>query len=349
MASLVFKYKSYYAVFSVNKKKKWIRIGKVTKVEAKKIIKQLETQHIKGKLGLLDTKQILLSDFLDEYLIHCEANKAPNTYRLEKGLARILLAHFGNVLLKTIDNHGLEDYKTNRINKGLKPNSTNREIIIIKYMLRKAKDWEYIDNIPHIKLLKVPKLPIKYLSVKEIDSLINHSSIWLKPIIIVLRNTGMRIGELLNLRLSDIDLSKGYIMVISPKTNNYRVIPINSELSPLLHWLTNNYIAPKSMTINKRLQIHNEYLFCHPDGSRIKSIKTSFNNACKRAGIKATVHMLRHSFASHLLMNGVDLVSVKELLGHSSINTTMIYSHLSNEHIGNTVYQLPWLNRSPSH
>lgn len=345
MASLVFKYKSYYAVFSVNKKKKWIKIGKVSKAQANKILKQLEAQHIKGKLGLLDTKQILLSDYLDEYLVHCKANKAPNTYRLEKGLARILLAHFGNVLLKTIDNHGLEGFKTTRINKGLKPNSTNREIIIIKYMLRKAKDWKYIDNIPHIKLLKVPKSPIKYLSVKEIDSIINHSSIWLKPIIIVLRNTGMRIGELLNLKLSNIDLSKGYITVISSKTNNYRLIPINNELGPLLHWLSNNYIAPNNMKIYDRMDIHSKYLFCHPDGSKIKSIKTSFNNACRRAGIKATVHMLRHSFASHLVMNGVDLVSVKELLGHTSINTTMIYSHLSDKHKVNTVGKLPWIKK----
>jgi len=345
MASLAFKYKSYYAVFSVNKRKKWIRIGKVSKARAKQILKQLEDEHLKGKLGLLDIKQILLADFLDEYLIHCKTNKAPNTYRLEKGIAKTLLAHFGNVLLRTIDSQALESYKSNRVNKGLKPNSTNREIIVIKYMLRKAKDWKYIEDIPHIKLLRVPSAPIKYLSVKEIDSLINHSSIWLKPIIIVLRNTGMRIGELLNLQLDNIDLSRGYVTVISPKTNNYRLIPINNELSPLLHWLVNNYITPKSMTINKRLDIHSKYLFCHPDGSKIKSIKTSFNNACKRAGIKATVHMIRHSFASHLVMNGVDLVSIKELLGHSSIETTMIYSHISNQHKINTVEKLPWLNK----
>jgi len=345
MASLVFKYKSYYAVFSVNRKKKWIRIGKVSKVQAKKILKQLEIEHLKGRLGLVDTKQILLSDFLDEYLIHSKTNKAPSTHRLEKGIAKTILSHFGNVLIRTIDNYGLEGYKADRVSKGLKPASTNRELMAIKYMLRKAKDWKYIEHIPPIKLLKVPIRPIEYLSVKEIDSLISHSSKWLKPIIIVLRNTGMRIGELLNLRLSDIDLTKGYITVISPKTNNYRVIPINNELSPLLHWLTNNYIAPKGIKINKRKHIHSEYLFCHSDGTKIKSIKTSFNNACKRAGVKATVHMIRHSFASHLLMNGVDLVSIKELLGHASINTTMIYSHVSNEHKINAVEKLPWLNK----
>jgi site-specific recombinase XerD len=183
MASLVFKYKSYYAVFSVNKRKKWIRIGQVSKVQAKQIIKQLEAEHLKGKLGILDTKQILLPDFLTEYLQHTKANKAPNTYRLEKGIAKTLLTHFGNVLLRTIDNYALEGYKASRVNRGLKPNSTNREIIVIKYMLRKAKDWKYIDDIPNIKLLKVPNRPIQYLSVKEIDSLINHSSPCTAPLL----------------------------------------------------------------------------------------------------------------------------------------------------------------------
>ena len=345
MASLVFKHNSYYAVFSVNRSKKWIRLGKIHKIEAKKILKQLETEHLKGKLGILDTKQILLSDFLDEYLIHCRTNKAPNTYRLEKGIAKNIQSYFGNVLLRRIDNYGLEGYKTSRVSKGLKPASTNRELMAIKYMLRKAKDWQYIDDIPHIKLLKIPNRPIRYLSVKEMENLINHSSVWLKPIIIVLRNTGMRIGELLGLRLTEIDLSRGYITVRSPKTNNYRVIPINNELSPLLHFLTNNYIATRSMKINKRMDIHNEYLFCHPDGSRIKSIKHSFNNACKHADIKANIHMIRHSFASHLVMNGVDLVSIKELLGHTSISTTMIYAHVSNEHKFKTAEKLPWLNK----
>jgi site-specific recombinase XerD len=344
MASLVFKHNSYYAVFSVNRKKKWIRIGKISKVQANKILKQLEIEHLKGKLGLIDTKQILLPDFLTEYLIHSKTNKSPSTLRLEKGISKTIQSYFGNILMRTIDNHGLEGYKTSRVSKGLKPSSINREIMAIKYMLKKAKDWKYIEHIPDIKLLKVPNRPVQYLSVEEIESLINHSSIWLKPMIIVLRNTGMRIGELLNLRLSDIDLSRGYIMVRSSKTNNYRVIPINNELSPLLHFLANNYIAPRSMKINKRMDIHNEYLFCHSNGSKFKYIQTSFKNACKQAGIKANIHMIRHSFASHLVMNGVDLVSIKELLGHSSINTTMIYSHISNEHKVNTVSKLPWLD-----
>ena len=161
--------------------------------------------------------------------------------------------------------------------------------------------------------------------------------------LIVLRNTGMRVGELLRLRLNDIDIDNKSLMVRSTKTNNYRIIPINSELEDTLLWLIHNYVEPRNFTVSLRSDKQSIYLFCHPDGSRIKSIRHSFNNACRRAGIKATVHILRHSFASHLVMNGVDLVSIKELLGHTSINTTMIYSHVSDTHKIKSVAKLPWL------
>ena len=79
-----------------------------------------------------------------------------------------------------------------------------------------------------------------------------------------------------------------------------------------------------------------------PNGDKLASIKHSFYNACQKAGIKASPHMLRHSFASHLVMNGVDIVSVKELLGHTQLSTTMIYAHLSQCYKASTVEKLPW-------
>ena len=109
-----------------------------------------------------------------------------------------------------------------------------------------------------------------------------------------------------------------------------------------LLWLNDNYVDPKTLEILPRQDCQKDYIFCMPNGDKLASIKHSFYNACQKAGIKASPHMLRHSFASHLVMNGVDIVSVKELLGHTQLSTTMIYAHLSQCYKASTVEKLPW-------
>jgi site-specific recombinase XerD len=344
MASLVYKHKSYYAVFSINSKRKWVKLGRVNKKEASKLLRQLELEHIKGKLSLNHTKPIYLHDYLNEYFTYCKTNKALSTYERETYIISGIKSFFGNILLDKIDNRGVEKYKSKRLSDGLQSVTINRELTVLRFMLRKAHEWKYVDIMPAINTLKVPNKPVRFLSQEDIKRLLDSSTPWLRPMIIVLRNTGIRVGELLRLRLNDIDMDNKLILVRSTKTNNYRMIPINSELENILKWLSLYHVEPRHFKVSLRKGKQFEYLFCHNDGSRVKCIRHSFNNACNRAGIKATIHILRHSFASHLVMNGVDLVSIKELLGHSSINTTMIYSHISNEHKINTVSKLPWLN-----
>lgn len=343
MASLAYKHNSYYAIFSISGKKKWIRIGKVDKKGARRILKQMEIEHIKGRLDIRETKEILFYDYIDQYLKYCKTNKTSSTYKRELEVIKHLKSCFGNVALSKVDNKTIEDFKSIRINQGLAPSSLNRELTVLSAMLKKALEWNYIDKIPNLTIMKLLKRPPRFLSIEEVERLLESSTPWLKPILLVLRNTGMRIGEVLQLKFTDIDLENSAIMVRSQKTNNYRIVPINGELNEILEWLSKYYVHPKSMQVSIRHSKQKEYLFCHPCGSSIKSIKNSFNKACAKAGIKATPHTIRHTFASHLVMNQVDLVSIKELLGHSSISTTMIYSHVSREYKSLTVARLPWL------
>jgi site-specific recombinase XerD len=190
---------------------------------------------------------------------------------------------------------------------------------------------------------------VRFLTVEQIDNLLSAANIQLRPILIVLRNTGVRIHELFNLRFNDIDYNNKSMLVRSSKTNNYRIIPMNGELYNTLLWLKDNYPLPSRHNVKARAiprtDQQKEYVFCRRDGRPLKTIDSAFKNACRKAGIKANLHMLRHSFASHLVMNGVDLVSVKELLGHTQISTTMVYAHLSPEYKANTVEKLPWNNK----
>jgi site-specific recombinase XerD len=344
MASLVFNHGSYYAVFSIAHNKLWKKIGKVDKKEAKQILKKLELEFEKDRLNLQELKQITLFDYIEKYLEYALANKAQGSYYREVKIMKPIKALFGNILLTKIDNQLIEKYKAKRIQAGLKPRSVNKELAVLRFMLNKAVTWNYLKANPFkgTKLLKPAKTPVEFLTVEEIDKLIDTASIWAKLVIIVLRNTGVRTCELLILKFSDIDPNNKTLLVRGSKTGDFRVIPMNQELYQVMLWLQDNYPHPNTEKVLPREAYQREYIFCAPDGSKLESIKKGFYNTCKKAGIKAHPHMLRHSFASHLVMNGADLVSVKELLGHSQISTTMIYAHLSQSYKASTVEKLPW-------
>ncbi|MCX6354254.1 MAG: site-specific integrase [Candidatus Aureabacteria bacterium] len=124
-------------------------------------------------------------------------------------------------------------------------------------------------------------------------------------------NTGMRIGEILKLKWERIDLQQGYITVTRTKSGKDRKIPLNETVTKVL----------------KNRERDGIYVF-HADGKPYESVKKAFYAAQRRAGIKhCRFHDLRHHFATKLVLAGVSLPVVKELLGHSSIVTTMRYAH----------------------
>ncbi|MEE8043556.1 MAG: hypothetical protein V3T32_00295, partial [Thermodesulfobacteriota bacterium] len=115
MASLVYKHKSYYAVFSINSKKKWIKLGKIGKKEANKLLKQLELTYTKEKLLLISVKPTYLYDYVAEYLIYCKINKALSTHKREVTITSSIKSYFGNIPLDKIDNLSVEKYKARRL------------------------------------------------------------------------------------------------------------------------------------------------------------------------------------------------------------------------------------------
>jgi integrase len=139
----------------------------------------------------------------------------------------------------------------------------------------------------------------------------------------------MRRGEILSLTWDQVDLDSGIITVEKSKNDGIRHIPINKQL-------TNEFNAVKINSAGR-------YVFSKKSGEPYRDIRASFQSALKRAGIKdCRFHDLRHTFASHLVMNGTDIATVKELLGHKSITMTMRYAHLSQEHKQKAVESLPF-------
>ncbi|MFH1438048.1 MAG: site-specific integrase, partial [Pseudomonadota bacterium] len=157
------------------------------------------------------------------------------------------------------------------------------------------------------------------LSSEEAERLIDSASVSLKHMILVALNTGMRKSEILGLTWRDIDFSISTISIRDSKNGDGRKIPMNETV-----------LATLSDLGRKE---NDEKVFLRPGGQPVKSIRTAFENAVKRAGIDDfRFHDLRHTFASWLVMSGVDIKTVQELLGHKTFSMTLRYSHLSAQH-----------------
>lgn len=176
------------------------------------------------------------------------------------------------------------------------------------------------------------KLP-QYLTEKEIDCLLDISlnttfDYRNKAMLELLYATGMRISELISLRLQDVDLKEDFVHVFG-KGDKQRIVPINDISKRYLHLYIQDY---RKNLLRKGTS---DYLFLNHHGKPIsrQGFFKILKSLCMEKHITKEVspHTLRHSFATHLLNNGADLRIVQELLGHSDISTTQIYTHLSDE------------------
>lgn len=159
----------------------------------------------------------------------------------------------------------------------------------------------------------------------------------LKPIIIFALNTGCRKDEILFLKWENVDMKHGFINMVQTKNGERRQIPINDTLREMLKGLTRRLDCPYvfyEAVILKNKETGKEIA----TAKRFGDVKRSFNTACKKTGILDFVfHSLRHTFASHLVMAGVDLTTVSRLMGHKSLTMTLRYSHLAPNHLTSAV------------
>jgi len=209
--------------------------------------------------------------------------------------------------------------------RGLKPTSINRILSTIKHMFSKAVDWEMVESDILKKLRRVKQFKeqsrLRYLTVEEAQGLISVCDDHLRPIVITALHTGMRRGEILNLRWDQVDMQHGFILLDKTKNGERREIPVNVTLKALLQRLPRRIDCP--------------YVFHHPKTLKpYREVKHSFSTAVTRAGIKDFhFHDLRHTYASLAIMSGeIDITTLKSLLGHKDIKMTLRYAHLAPAH-----------------
>ncbi|GBE05073.1 tyrosine recombinase XerD [bacterium BMS3Abin10] len=240
-----------------------------------------------------------------------------------------LVKRFGNLPLRRFSTALVEQLQTDNINRGLKHASNNKVLNVLKAIFTKAVDWEMVESETLKRVRKVKQLPenkrLRFISKTECQELISVCDPHLRPIVVTALNTGMRKGEIFNLKWDNVDLKHGFILLEITKNGERREIPINDTLRSTLQGITRRLDVP--------------YVFFDPaTGKSYQDLKRSFKSALRRAKIQDFhFHDLRHTFASLLVMAGVDLTTASRLLGHKDIKMTLRYAHLAPSHITRAV------------
>ncbi|MHC4707723.1 MAG: tyrosine-type recombinase/integrase [Planctomycetota bacterium] len=345
------------------------RVGPSKKI-AELALRDAEVKIAKDEFGF--TKQdIAIDKLIERFLEYNRTNHRQSTTRRYRAVTdhfkRFLADKRPNlVAVSQLTPEVIEGYKTYRRDEWVNPNgkqvesekdvtqytrkgararTVNLEMDGLKTMFNLAKRWGYLRDNPvnQVKPLKTDdKKPFRFLTLEECDRLLKAATGEFYSILFTFLNTGMRKAELEHLTWSDVDFRRKRILIRGkddwkPKTSE-REIPLGDDIIDLLRQHRQR-LKPSSdqdevFPVQSKGRSHNWL--------RLELIKTA-----QKAGIGdlTKIHTLRHTFASHLVMQGVDLPTVGQLMGHTDVETTMIYAHLAPAHLANAVTKLPFKPR----
>lgn len=245
-----------------------------------------------------------------------------------------------NKNINNIDYKFLRTYLSFLYEKKYSKKTINRNISTLKSFFKYLKKFDIIKDNPMLLIssVKEDKTLPNYINYNDLEILFTIPDktdvLGFRNLLILelLYSLGVRVSELVNIKISDIDFENNRIL-IHGKGNKERIVLYGSNCSNLLIEYINN-------SRKKLLKIENDYLLLNKFGNKITDrairmiIEDIVNKSCLK--LKISPHTLRHTFATHLLNEGADLKMVQQLLGHSSISTTGIYTHVSNERLRQT-------------
>jgi integrase len=306
-----------------------VRLRGAARTKEEGIRKEAELRS-KLQQGLVVTTKVpTFREWAKEFLdVYPAVNNKPSEAQTKRTLVRLHLApFFGDTRIDRITESEIERYKAGRIEAGSAPKSINNHLTVLRRMLVVAMKWRRMSGpAPDIGFMKVPEPPFRFLTFDEARALLAAVDAEWRPMVLVALRTGLRIGELLALRWEDVDLSKGLLVVRrnvyrgklgTPKGGRAREVAMSPEAVAALRPLPSRFAKG--------------YVF-GAGAAPLTAGETKW--PLWRAGTNAKLgrlgwHVLRHTFASHLVMRGVSLKAVQELLGHRDIKMTLRYAHLA--------------------
>jgi integrase/recombinase XerD len=274
--------------------------------------------------------------------------------RVEKGLSPNTVSAYGRDMLKFevfakkrkldleyVSRDDLVDFLSSLYHQKLESRTVARHLTTLRNFFRFAQISELISDDPSVNL-ESPKIRRSlpgYLRLEEVEKLLaqpdEKTPIGLRDraMLEVLYSSGLRVSELTSLRVMDLDRSAGCLRCIG-KGNKERIVPVGKKAM----YLVDRYLRDaRPQLLGKGPQSNSPVLFLNRRGSRLSRVGVwkILSAYGRQAGLRVglTPHMLRHSFATHLLERGADLRSVQLMLGHSDISTTQIYTHVVEERL----------------
>ena len=289
---------------------------------AEKVIAKRKTEIVENKYLDIrkDPEPVKFYDFAKEYLQWAKTNKKPSTYSRDLYIMRQFDKEFEGKTIQEITTWQIEKWKSGR-KEGLAVGSVNRELALLKHIFSMAVKWRRLKENPakDVRGFKGETKRVRFLMPEEIQRLLSNCTDYLKPIVTLALHTGMRKGELLGLQWSQVNSEQGIITLTDTKNNERRDIPMNETVKATL----------------EGIERRGYLVFANRRGKQIDGVPLyfAFHEALQKSGIgDFRFHDLRHTFASSLVMEGVDIMVIKELLGHKDLKMTLRYAHLSPKH-----------------
>ncbi len=306
-----------------------ISTGTQNKSQAKNFLSKFSFEFYQEKPNISKS----LYEFKEEYLKFVGSNYSSHYLRSIKLSFSQIINFLGNIQLSEINIRILQEFFSSIYKRS--PKAAELYLRTLKASFSRAVDWDYISENP-FKKVKLPKstktFPL-FITEQQLNNiLLEIKQEYLKDLIIVAFYSGMRLSEIINMQWSQVDFTERYICVknistFTTKSKKDRIIPMCEKLYSTL---INRY----EKLIYKNSAI---YIFERFNGVRYINdfVSKSFKKTIKQTDLNPILkfHSLRHSFASNLVQKGASLYIVKELLGHESITTTQIYSHLKRENL----------------
>jgi len=262
--------------------------------------------------------------FLVLYIDHLLArNKSPKTIKTFRSIITSFIEFIGNKDLREVSIWDIDSFLAFLRKKGYKERSLYTAAVAIKRFI------DYLGLTEKLKGFEYPRRPKelpKFLSPEDVRKLINAAEdIRDRLIVSLLYTTGIRVSELIKIRKEDIDLSKNSLKVFG-KGSKERIVFFNNYTKKLLKEYLDKY------KFGDR-----DYIFPGRGSETIHyvTVERVLNRLKRKAGLskKVTPHILRHSFATYALSQGMDIREIQELLGHASLRTTQVYTHVTRERL----------------